>query len=177
VSTSARQPERAAQVGDVLESPVFDLHAVVLETSRDLLRSEVHVGRRGNGGPLHRHLRQEERFLVREGVLRVRDGFRASRLVEAGEEVAIQPGRPHTFTVIGDGAHFIAEFRPAWQIAEVFREIFALVDARGKPDFADLLALSERYPDDFFYAPVIPPAFQRQLGRFFARRRPNKRSF
>jgi hypothetical protein len=88
----------------------------------------------------------------------------------------IQPGRPHTFAVVGDGAHFIAEFRPAWQIAEVFRDIFAAVDARGKLNFADLLALTARYPDDFSYAPVIPPAFQRQIGRLFARRSRNERS-
>ncbi len=168
---SASQPGRLVQVGDVLEGPAFDLRAVLLETSRDLFRAEVHVGRRGNGGPLHRHLRQEERFLVRDGVLRVRDGFRESRLVEAGGKVAIRPGRPHTFAVVGDGAHFIAEFRPAWQIAEVFRDVFALGDPRGKPRFTELFALTERYPEDFFYAPVIPPAVQRGIGHFFARRR------
>jgi quercetin dioxygenase-like cupin family protein len=171
VPTFAREPGRPVQVGDVLESPTFDLRAVVLETSRHLLRAEVNVGRRGNGGPLHRHLRQEERFLVRDGVLRVRDGFRETRLVEAGEEVAILPGRPHTFTAVGAGAHFIAEFRPAWHIAEVFRDVFALSDRHGRPRFTDLLALTQKYPEDFFYAPVIPPALQRGMGRFFARRR------
>lgn len=155
----------------MLESPVFDLRAVILETSRDLLRAEVDVGTRGNGGPLHRHLRQEERFLVREGTLRVRDGFRKTRLIQPGGEVAIPPGRPHTFSVVGEGAHFIAEFRPAWQIAEVFRAVFALAGRHGKPSFSDLLALTDRYPDDFFYAPVIPPALQRRIGRAFARRR------
>jgi quercetin dioxygenase-like cupin family protein len=161
-----------AQVGDVVESPAFDLRAVVLETNRDLLRAEVHAGEKGNGGPLHRHLRQEERFLVREGVLRIREGLRQSRVVEAGGEVAIPPGRPHTFGVVGDGAHFIAEFRPAWQIAEVFRDVFAIpVDRRGRPKLTDLLALAEKYPEDFFYAPVIPPALQRAIGRFVARRR------
>ena len=175
VPTSAPQPGRLVRVGDVVEGPAFDLRAVVLETNRDLLRAEVDAGKRGNGGPLHRHLRQEERFLVREGVLRVRDGFRRSRLVEPGGEVAIPPGRPHTFSVVSDGAHFIAEFRPAWHIAEVFRDVFALsvggrVDRRGRPRLTDLLALSERYPEDFFYAPVIPPALQRAIGRFVARR-------
>ena len=129
------------------------------------------MGRRGNGGPLHRHLRQEERFLVRDGVLRVRDGFRRSRLVEAGEEVAIPPGRPHTLGVVGDGAHFIAEFRPAWQIAEVFRDVFALADGTGKPRLTELLALSQAYPEDFFYAPVIPPPLQRVIGRFVRKQR------
>lgn len=154
----------------MLEGPAFDLRAVVLEASRDLFRADVRVGGRGNGGPLHRHLRQEERFLVHEGVLRVRDGFRESRLVEAGGEVAIPPGRPHTFSVVGDSAHFVAEFRPACQIAEVFRDVFALADADGRPKITDLLALAEVYPEDFFYAPLIPPALQRSIGRFFAGR-------
>jgi quercetin dioxygenase-like cupin family protein len=172
VPTSVPQPGRPAQVGDVIESPAFDLRAVVLETNRDLLRAEVQAGKHGNGGPLHRHLRQEERFLVRDGVLRVRNGFRESQLVQAGGEVAVPPGRPHTFGVVGDGAHFIAKFRPAWRIAEVFRDVFALpVDQGGRPRITDLLALSKKYPEDFFYAPVVPPVLQRAIGRFVARRR------
>ena len=170
--TSVPQPGRPAQVGDVIESPAFDLRAIVLETNRDHLWAEVHAGNRGNGGPLHRHLRQEERFLVREGVLRVRNGFRESQLVQAGGEATVPPGRPHTFGVVAEGAHFIAEFRPAWRIAEVFREVFALpVAKRERPSMTDLLALSEKYPEDFFYAPVVPPALQRAIGRFVARRR------
>src|SRR5215211_1705488 len=66
-----------------------------------------------------------QRFLVHEGALRVREGIRGARVVEAGEEVAIRPGRPHTFAVVSERAHFTAEFRPAWEIAEVFRDVFA----------------------------------------------------
>jgi hypothetical protein len=69
---NSHEPSQAVAVGDVLESPVHDLRAVVLETNRDPLKAEVHAGGLGNGGPLHRHLRQEERFLVREGALRIR---------------------------------------------------------------------------------------------------------
>jgi mannose-6-phosphate isomerase-like protein (cupin superfamily) len=123
MAASADHPREAIAPGDVLDSPAFDLHVVVLETSRDLLRADVRAGGRGNGGPLHRHLRQEERFLVRDGALRVRQGLRGARVVEAGGEVAVPPGTPHTFQVVGDEAHFIAEFRPAWRIAEVFRDL------------------------------------------------------
>jgi quercetin dioxygenase-like cupin family protein len=172
---AVQHPSEAVAPGDVLESPAHDLRAVVLETSRELLRAEVHAGSRGNGGPLHRHLRQEERFLVHEGALRVREGLRHSRIVEAGNEVAVRPGRPHTFQVVSDRAHFIAEFRPAWQIAEVFRDVFAL-SANGRlfrdryPRLRDVASLIQRYPEDFFYAPFAPTALQRLIADLLTRR-------
>jgi quercetin dioxygenase-like cupin family protein len=155
-----------------MKAPAFDLRAVVLETSPDLLRAEVHTGSRGNGGPLHRHLRQEERFLVHEGTLRVRQGLRGSRLVGPGEEVAVPPGAPHTFKVVSDSAHFIAEFRPAWRIAEVFRDIFSLPQGRfGVPNLGDVAVLIDRYPEDFFYAPFVPVGLQSGLAGLVGRRR------
>jgi hypothetical protein len=62
---------------------------------------------------------------------------------------------------VSDEAHFIAEFRPAWQIAEVFRYPFALfaerrLDRRGNPKLSDVAVLIERYLEDFFYAPLVP---------------------
>jgi hypothetical protein len=84
MAASADERRQVIAPGDVVESPTFDVHAVVLDISRDLLRTEVQAGSRGNGGPLHRHLRQEERFLVRDGALRVRQGLRGARVVEAG---------------------------------------------------------------------------------------------
>lgn len=174
MARSAYEPPQALPaVGDTIESPAHDLHALVLETSQGLLKAEVHAGGRGNGGPLHRHLRQEERFLVREGTLRVRQGLRGARIVEAGGEVAIPPGKPHTFKVVSDGAHFIAEFRPAWRIAEVFRDVFTLAgEGRfGVPKPSDVAVLIDRYPEDFFYAPYVPIGLQRALAGLVARRR------
>jgi mannose-6-phosphate isomerase-like protein (cupin superfamily) len=151
--------------GDVLESRALRLRATVISSDRDLLRADVHAARGGNGGPLHRHLRQEERFLVREGTLRVREGPRGARLVEAGDEVAIRASRAHTFTVVSERAYFIAEFRPAWEIAQVFRDVFALVDQRRVPRPRDLAALIDRYPEDFFYSALAPTALQRALAQ------------
>lgn len=155
-----------------MEAPAFDLRAVLLETSPELLRTEVHAGNGGHGGPLHKHLRQEERFLAQEGMLRVRVGLRGSRLVGPSEEVAVPPVRPHTFKVASDEAHFIAEFRPARRIAEVFRDIFSLPQARfGVPKLTDVAVLIDRYPEDFFYAPFVPIVLQRGLAGMFGRRR------
>jgi hypothetical protein len=156
--------------GDILESAALELHAEVLESDRNLLRADVHAGSGGHGGPLHRHLRQEERFLVNEGTLRVREGFRGRRLVGPGEEVAIRPGRPHTFEVVSERAHFIAEFRPAWEIAQVFRDVFELGEQGppgrpGNPRPRDLAGLVDKYPEDFFYSAFLPIALQRAIAR------------
>jgi hypothetical protein len=107
---------------------------------------------------------------VHDGALRVRQGFRESHVMEAGDEVAIRPGRPHTFQVLSDEARFTAEFRPAWQIAEVFRDVFALDTAgRRYPRLSDVAPLIERYPEDFFYMAFVPIALQRMIARLVAR--------
>lgn len=165
----------AVAPGDVLDSQALGLRVTVLDSDRDLFRADVHAARGGNGGPLHRHLRQEERFLVHEGALRVREGLRGARIVEAGEWVATRAGRPHTFAVASERAHFTAEFRPAWEIAEVFRDVFALLDERGTGRLGglrlkDAAVLMDRYRDDFFYSALLPTALQRALALPLARR-------
>src|SRR5262249_29018502 len=161
--------------GEEIANPALHLRAVALGSSPELLRAEVEAGRGGNGGPLQRPPRQEEKFLVRGGTLRVRQGLRGSQLVGPGETVAVPIGKPHTFEVEGGGARFVTEFRPAHRIGEFFRALFALgtagrLDRRGNPRLTDLAVLMERYPEDFFYLPVIPAAVQRAIRRPLARR-------
>ncbi len=175
MTAGAEQDLQRFSPGDRLDNPALDLRSVVLEDSPDVLRSRVEAGPGGNAGPLHRHLRQEERFVVEEGTLRVRLGLRGSRLVSAGEQLAVPIGKAHTFRVEGDGARFVVEFRPAHQVAQFFRALFALASDgrltdRGNPRLIDLAVLMQRYPEDFFYAPVIPPAMQRALARPLAGR-------
>ena len=59
---------------------------------------------------------------------------------------------------------------PPGRSRRCFEQSSLLRTATEKPSFSDLLALTDRYPDDF-YAPVIPPALQRRIGRSFARAR------
>ena len=162
-------------MGETIENRALRLRSRVLASTPELLRAETEAGGGGNGGPLHRHLRQEERFLVQEGQLRVRVGLLGSRVVGPGQQAVVPIGTPHTFRVEGEGARFITEFRPAWKIAEVFQELFALaaeggLSPRGNPKLSDLALIMARHPDDFFYAPVVPPAVQRALLRPLARR-------
>lgn len=171
----SRAPAREILPGDEVVNPALHIRAVVLDSSPEILRTEVEAGKGGNGGPLHRHLRQEERFIVREGTIKVKKGLRDSHLVGPGETLAVPIGTPHTFEVEGGGAGFVTEFRPAYRIGEFFWELFALategrLDRRGNPRLTDLAVLMQRYPEDFFYLPMIPPGVQRALGWPFARR-------
>jgi mannose-6-phosphate isomerase-like protein (cupin superfamily) len=170
-----RQRPDAFTPGDTLVNPALRLRSVLLETNNDVMRSRVEATAGASGGPLHVHPRQEERFVVEEGTLRVRTGLLGARRVAAGESIVVPARRPHTFRVEGGGARFVAEFRPPHRIGELFVELFALaadgrLDKRGNPRPADLARLMERYPEDFFYAPLLPHAMQRRLMRVLGRR-------
>ena len=168
---ASREAAAGLRPGFVLEGPAFGLRSVLLESTPELLSSRVEADSTGNAGPLHRHLRSEEKFIVEQGVLEIRIGFRRSKLAKPGDEVSIPAGAPHTFKVVEGPAVFVTEFRPPWRIGEVFIDLFGLpVGENGEPKPADLAALVGRYPEDFFYAPVIPPAVQRWIAKLVARR-------
>ncbi|HWK27056.1 MAG TPA: cupin domain-containing protein [Solirubrobacter sp.] len=149
-----------AKAADHAPGTVFHsqfMTSTLLELSASAFRVEVEARRGAGGGPLHRHLHQTERFIVHDGALRVRLGLRGSRLVAAGEEIIVPPGRPHTFRVEGDRARFTAEFTPPLQVADYFLELFALED----PALRDVARLASRYPREHFYLPLVPARVQR----------------
>jgi len=114
----------------------------------------------GGAGPLHRHLRSSERFDVLEGAITVRIG-RRRHIVAAGEHITIPAGAPHTFVNHTDAeAHFTATFTDPGRLEAFFVE---LLDRDGDPSLVELAHLMGRYPDEFFYAPVVPVAVQRGL--------------
>jgi mannose-6-phosphate isomerase-like protein (cupin superfamily) len=88
--------------------------------------------------PVHLHPEQESSTEVLSGSLRFVVGGREIKL-GPGDRTVIPAGTPHTFRNEGpEGAHSIAEFRPALRIAECFETLFALaqrgeLDARGMP--------------------------------------------
>lgn len=157
----ARRPTEFAP-GDVLEAKALAMRSTLLELSDRVLRTEVVAGPTANGGPLHRHMHQEERFDVHAGALRVRLGLRHSRIVTTGESVTVPPRTPHTFKVDSpDGARFTATFTPPLRILEYFGELFAL----DQPRLRDIARLAHEYPAEHFYLPLVPPALQRALLR------------
>ena len=145
--------------GTVFERPT--MRSTLLELSDDAFRIEIEAGPDANGGPLHRHMNQSERFIVEEGAIIVRTGLRGRRRVGPGEEILVTAGTPHTFSVDGNSAHFIAEFSPPLQVADYFLALMD-VDDLG---IRELAQLARRYPQEHFYLPVIPPAVQRAFLR------------
>jgi Cupin domain len=136
--------------------------STLLELDDEIFRVEVEADGTANGGPLHRHLDQQERFVVHEGTLRVRLGHRGrTRLVGPGEEVVVPPGCPHTFRVQADHARFTAEFTPPLRVPDYFLELREL----RRPSLRDLARLARDYPREHFYLAFVPPALQRLLLR------------
>jgi mannose-6-phosphate isomerase-like protein (cupin superfamily) len=155
-----------ATAADYAPGAVFHsqfMTSTLLELSDSAFRTEVEARRGAGGGPLHRHLHQEERFVVHDGVLRVWTGLRGSQLVTAGEQIIVPAGRPHTFRVEGERARFTAEFTPPLQVADYFLELFALDD----PGLRDIARLAGRYPREHFYLPLVPARLQRAFLSMF----------
>jgi mannose-6-phosphate isomerase-like protein (cupin superfamily) len=131
-------------------------------SSDEVLRAHVEAAKGANAGPLHIHLRQEERFIVHSGTLLVRRG-RERIHVGPGEDVRIPAKVRHTFEAEVDST-YTAEFRPVLRVDEFFRDLFALpTDKRGNPRIADAARLLRAYPEEFLYFPFIPVSVQRAL--------------
>lgn len=161
-TTTAPRPKAADYApGSVFHSRFMT--STLLELSEAAFRIEIDARREASGGPLHRHLHQQERFIVHDGALRVWTGLHGSRLVGAGQEIVVPAGRAHTFRVAGERARFTAEFTPPLRVADYFLEL------SDEPSLGELAALAARYPDEHFYLPVLPPRLQRA---FLARFRP-----
>jgi mannose-6-phosphate isomerase-like protein (cupin superfamily) len=131
--------------------------------SSEKASSSDSIIRRTAPRPRYVHLHQEERFLVHEGVLRVRRGLFGSHLVGRGEEIAIPAGRPHTFRVESERARFTAEFTPPLRMADYLLELFGIDD----PGLRDLARLARDYPAEHFYVALVPPLVQHALLRPF----------
>jgi len=108
--------------------------------------------------PLHIHLQCEERFEVVKGCLGVvLDSER--RVLEAGDQVHIPPGTPHTFWNAGDDElRFITDVRPPGQLQTYWETVFGLaedgkVDKNGRPNLLQLAVVASLADS---YAPNVP---------------------
>jgi quercetin dioxygenase-like cupin family protein len=100
----------------------------------------------GAGSPLHRHTRESETLVVREGSLAVElEGER--RALGAGEAVYLARGALHAFTA-ETGAVVDVLAVPAG-LEEFFRTVCAREPGAPPPDAGDVAAALERHGLDF----------------------------
>jgi quercetin dioxygenase-like cupin family protein len=146
-----------ARSGDVIENPVtgerIEFLRTAAETGGALLRVVLSVKPHGFLAAEHEHPRQEERFEVLSGTMRVR--LRGvERVLGAGESVAVPPGTPHAWFNDGSGElRALVEFRPALK-TELFCETFFGLARNGKtgknglPNLLQLAVLARAFRDE-----------------------------
>ncbi len=117
-----------AYAGKTIESP--DTRLVFEKTTKDtggkLLRFRQFVRAGHAPVPAHIHGSQEERFVVLSGRMGVRSGGQ-ERILEAGEEIVVPAGTPHTFwNASAEVLHHVVELRPALDSERFFETVFGL---------------------------------------------------
>jgi mannose-6-phosphate isomerase-like protein (cupin superfamily) len=142
----------------------FNKETFIFTSSDDpeVARFDVVLGKGGSGGGnalVHVHPLAEERFRVSSGQIKVVVEGR-EKLVGAGEEAVVPPGRPHYFVNAWDGdTEFTVEFRPA-QEHLLFFSNFARLTAehpewfseKGDPDFLLIAASLDRFRNHTYLA-------------------------
>jgi mannose-6-phosphate isomerase-like protein (cupin superfamily) len=115
--------------------------------------------------PLHAHLQTSERFEALSGRLGViLEGER--RVLEAGQEVLIPPGTPHTFWNAGQGElHFITDVQPPGRLQTYWETVFGMAEDGkvGKNGLPNLLQLAVLAPLADSYDPSVPLPLMKAL--------------
>ena len=119
--------------------------------------------------PSHRHLEQEERFEVLEGVASFWLGRKELRR-GAGESLLIPPGSAHRFRNETDALVRIrAQLRPALRSEELFEILFELARTGrtrgriGAPGPLQTAVLIDEFEREFFYPAAVPPGLARTM--------------
>jgi quercetin dioxygenase-like cupin family protein len=161
-----------ARAGDVIEHPVLRHRATFIRTAADtdgeLLELEFTIDPDGPRLPPHIHRLQHERFEVLAGTLQFSVGRRHLEAA-TGNSVDVSPRTSHSFH---NDSHAPATFRvvyePALRLEDFFVALYALgvagkVNRRGVTSPIWLAMLMWKFPEEFFYLPVIPWWLQRAL--------------
>ncbi len=133
----------------------------------DVLRFRCTLPPHGAGAPLHTHDTMTETFVVEAGVLEIALAHGETRLLAAGERIAIAPGTQHGFRNPGDApVTFITTADPGEGLETFLRGMYALAaagetDAAGMP--RDPRALGELLHSGNLVMPGIPRLLQRAL--------------
>jgi len=149
------------RAGDVIENPRSGERMEFIKTAEDtggaLLQLVLTVKPGGAVAAPHIHPRQEERFQVRSGTLRLRTNGE-ERLLRPGQEGVVPAGSPHVWWNEGaDELEALVEFRPALRFEDVISTIFALArdgktDNKGVPNLLQIAVMLRKYPSEIYLA-------------------------
>ena len=158
------------KTGDVIENPITGEKMEFLQTAEDtggaLLQLMLTVKPGGFVAAPHIHPKQEERFMVKSGTIRLQvDGD--ERLLSAGQEGRVSPGTPHVWWNGGaDELKALVEFRPALRTQDTLSTIFALArdgktNKMGVPNLLQIAVTVRKYGGNMYLAK--PPIFVQKL--------------
>ncbi|MFW5468575.1 cupin domain-containing protein [Knoellia sp. CPCC 206435] len=152
------------QPGDVIENPVTGERITFVRTSAEsggaLAEMDLDLSPSAFLAAEHLHLRQEERFDVVQGRIRLR--CRGDESVHgAGESVVVPAGAPHAWAPDGDkGARVRLTFTPGAGIEDFFDEFFrhgreGRTNAKGMPPLLVTARLGLAH-DMYLPGPPVP---------------------
>jgi quercetin dioxygenase-like cupin family protein len=146
-----------ANSGDVLNHPVTGERVIWRQVAADtdgrLLQGDLYAEPGGFVAAAHVHPRQEERFEVVSGTLRLRIGD-DERVLTVGDVAVIPAGLPHVWWNDGeDDVHVLGEFRPALRTEVFFETFFGLAadgktNQKGLPNPLRLAVMMREYEDE-----------------------------
>jgi mannose-6-phosphate isomerase-like protein (cupin superfamily) len=157
--------------GDTIQNPVTGERITFLATSADTdgeaVVFETFVEPHGFVAAAHVHPKQEERFEIVSGTIRLKIGGKEI-VAGPGEKLTIPAGAPHRFWNAGDEElRFRCEVRPALQFERLLETMFALAadgktNKRGMPNPIHLAVIARAHFD--VVRLPFPPALVQRFG-------------
>lgn len=118
-------------------------HCLIIEQANDYQ----------GGPPRHKHLHQEEWFLVLEGRYTIEING-VPHLLNAGDAILAPRNIPHAWALTGSSGRMLIGFYPAGQMEAFFNEATQLTHLPPHPDLKDLFA---RHNMEITGPPLQPP--------------------
>ncbi len=153
-----------------IANPAVGMRGTILrtgsETNGELFEVEFLVEPGDWTGPDHIHLRQEERFEIMSGTLRLRVGDK-EELLTPGSTHVLPQGTSHNLRNEGPGeARFLLQLRPALRMEAYLRDLWRAANEGSKrrwgaPSILELAVIQREYPNEFFYLSRPPVRVQK----------------
>jgi quercetin dioxygenase-like cupin family protein len=158
--------DQMIKTGNVIENPITGERIEFLQTAEDtggtLLQLMLTVKPGGFVAAPHIHPKQEERFMVKSGTIRLQVD-EEEQLLSAGQEGRVPPGMTHVWWNGGaDELKALVEFRPALRTQDTLSTIFALArdgktNKMGVPNLLQIAVTVRKYGGNMYLAkpPIV----------------------